>query len=88
MLLAGTNDLRQRKTDPKSLAEALHDSINELKSFSNFQDVFVVKIPPRCDIASINHKVNLYNQLLDDHFANTDSVSLIDIVPLDNRFLL
>ena len=68
--LAGTNDLRKRKIIPKFLLEALDDSINELKSFGNLQDVFVVKLPPRCDIASVNHKVNIYNQLLDDHFAN------------------
>ena len=31
VLLAGTNDLRERKTSPKSLLEALGNSINELK---------------------------------------------------------
>ena len=69
------------------LLETLDDSINELKSFSNLQDVFLVKLPPRCDIASLNHKVNIYNQLLDDHFTNIESVSIIDTVPLENRFL-
>ena len=87
VLLAGTNDLRKRKCSPKSLLEALDDSINELKSFSNLQDIFLVKLPPRCDIASVNHKVNIYNQLLDDHFTNIESVSIIDTVPLENRFL-
>ena len=87
VLLAGTNDLRKRKCSPKSLLEALDDSINELKSFSNLQDIFLVKLPPRCDIASVNHKVNIYNQLLDDHFTNIESVSIIDTVPLGNRFL-
>ena len=56
-------------------------------SFSNLQDIFLVKLPPRCDIASVNHKVNIYNQLLDDHFTNIESVSIIDTVPLENRFL-
>ena len=56
--LARTNDLHKQKTSPKSLLEALDDSINELKSFGNLQDVFVVKLPPRCYIASVNHKVN------------------------------
>ena len=51
VLLAGTNDLCKRKTGPKSLLEALDDSINEFKSFSNLQDVFLVKLPPRCDMA-------------------------------------
>ena len=87
VLLAGTNDLHKRKCSPKSLLEALDDSINELKSFSNLQDIFLVKLPPRCDIASVNHKVNIYNQLLDDHFINIESVSIIDTVPLENRFL-
>ena len=87
VLLAGSNDLRKRKTGPKSLLEALDDSINELESFSNLQDVFLVKLPPRCDIASVNHKVNIYNQLLDDHFTNIESVSIIDTVTLGNRFL-
>ena len=87
VLLAGTNDLRKRKCSPKSLLEALDDSINELKSFSNLKDIFLVKLPPRCDIASVNHKVNIYNQLLDDHFINIESVSIIDTVPLENRFL-
>ena len=67
VFLAGTNYLSKRKTGPKFLLEALDDSINELKSF-NLQDVFVVKFPLRCDIASVNHKVNIYNQLLGDHF--------------------
>ena len=87
VLLAGTNDLRKRKCSPKSLLEALDDSINELKSFSNLQDIFLVKLPPRCDIASVNHKVNIYNQLLDDHFTYIELVSIIDTVPLENRFL-
>ena len=73
VLLTGTNDLRKRKTGAESLLE-------------NLQDVFVVKLPPMCDIASVNHKVNIYNQL-DDHFSNIESVSIIDTVPLENRFL-
>ena len=56
---------------------------NETKKPSAYR----VKLPPRCDIASINHKVNVYNQLLDDHFTNIESVSIIDTVPLENRFL-
>ena len=87
VLLAGTNVLRKRKTSPKSLLEALDDSINELKNFSNLLDVFVVKVPPKCDIALVNHKVNIYNQLLNDHFTNIESVSIIDTVNLENRFL-
>ena len=69
------------------MLEALDDFINELKRFStcNLQDMFVVKLPPRCDIAS--HEVNIYNQLLDGHFTNIESVSIIDTVPLENRFL-
>ena len=74
VLLAGT-------IDPKSLPEALDDSINEFESFSNLQDVFVVKLPPRCDSASVNHKVNIYNQLLDHHFTNIELVSTIDPAP-------
>ena len=87
VLLAGTNDLRKRKSSPKFLFEALDDSINELKRFSDLQDIFLAKLLPRCDIASVNHKVNIDNQLLDDHFANIESVSIIDTVPLENRFL-
>ena len=87
VFLDGTNDLRERKTSSTSLLEAFDDSINELKSFSNLQDVFLVKLPPKCDIGSVNHKVNIYNQLLDDHFTNIESVSIIDTVPLENRFL-
>ena len=64
------------------------NSLVAVKSFSNLQDVFVVKLPPRCcDIASVNHKVNIYNQLPDDHFTNIESVSIIDTVALENRFL-
>ena len=69
------------------MLEALDDSINELESFSNLQDIFLVQLPPRCDIASVNHKVNIYNQLLADHFTNIESVSIIDTVPLEDRFL-
>ena len=46
VLLAGTNDLRKRKCSLKSLLEALDDSINELKSFGNLQDIFLVKLLP------------------------------------------
>ena len=84
VLLAGTNDLRKRKTSPKSLLEVLDDSINELKSFSNLQDVFLVKLPPRCDIASVNHKV--WKRTLDDYISPLENISSDRIVGIQCNF--
>ena len=50
VLLARTNDLDK--------------SLTELKRFQNVNEIFLCKIPPRCDYVSINTKVKLYNQLL------------------------
>ena len=83
VLLAGTNDLSRRQTTPRKLLDELIDSINELKKFENIKTLFLCKLPPRSDHAVINRKVSEYNDLLSQHFAEYESVIVIDTVPLE-----
>ena len=76
VLLAGTNDLSRRKTQPINL--------DELKKFTNVKSIFVCKLPPRSDISRVNQKVYEFNQLL-VKFSNSDFVSVIDTVPPERR---
>ena len=84
VLLAGTNDLSRRQTTPRKLLDELIDSINELKKFENIKTLFLCKLPPRSDHAVINRKVSEYNYLLSQHFAEYESVIVIDTVPLEH----
>ena len=68
VLLAGTNDLSKREVKPEDLIENLGKSLTELKRIQNVNEIFLCKIPPRCDYVSINTKVKLYNQLLFELF--------------------
>ena len=47
VLLAGTNDLANRKTSPEELTEELDKQITELKGFNNLGHIFLCKIPHR-----------------------------------------
>ena len=65
----------------------LDDSISELKRFSNIGQVFLCKIPPRFDHHNINTKVCLFNELLAEHFLDTeDFLSVVDTVQPEIKF--
>ena len=85
VLLAGTNDLSRRKTQPINLMDNLIESLDELKKFTNVQSIFVCKLPPLSDISCVNQKVYEFNQLLLNKFSNSDFVSVIDTVPPERR---
>ena len=86
MLLAGTNDLSRRQATPYKLLDELIDSANELQKFKNIKTLFLCKLPPRSDHAVINKKVSDYNDLMSQHFAENESVIVIDTVPLERDF--
>ena len=83
MLLAGTNDLSRCQTTPRNLLDELIDSVNELQKFKNIKTLFLCKLPPRSDHTVINRKVSDYNDLMPQHFAENESVIVIDTVPLE-----
>ena len=83
VLLAGTNDLGRRQTTPRKLLDELIDSINELQKLENIKTLFLCKLPPRSDHAVINRKVSECGGLMSQHFAEYESVIVIDTVPLE-----
>ena len=83
VLLAGTNDLSRRETTPHKLLDELIDSVNELQKFENIKTLFLCKLPSRSDHAVINRKVSDYNDFMSRHFAENESVIVIDTVPLE-----
>ena len=85
VLLAGTNDLRKHQSSAESLAGSLVDSINKLKDFDNVKQIFVCKLPPRSDIATVNVKVNLYNQLISSKCSEMNSVHVVETIPLERK---
>ena len=85
VLLAGTNDLSSRSVSPEILISSLENSIAELKEFSNLQQIFICKIPPRFDFHNVNSKVTRYNVLLEEHFPDSDFVHVLDTVTPEFR---
>ena len=85
VLLAGTNDLSSRSVSPKILISSLENSIAELKEFSNLQQIFICKIPPRFDFHNVNSKVTRYNVLLQERFPDSDFVHVLDTVTPEFR---
>ena len=83
LLLARTNDLSRRQATPHKLLDELIDSVNELQKFENIKTLFLCKLPPRSDHAVINRKVSNYNDLMSQHFAENESVIVIDTVPFE-----
>ena len=82
-LLAETNDLSRRQTTPHKLLDELIYSVNELQKFENIKTSFLCKLPPRSDHAVIHRKVSDYNDLMSQHFAENESVIVIDTVPFE-----
>ena len=87
VVLTGTNDLNRRNVTPQSLIDQLVDHIAVLKEFCNVKNIFVCKITPRSDGHVINSKVSEYNELLDEHFSNQDSLTLLPTIPLEASLL-
>ena len=88
VLLAGTNDLSDRRITPEKLIDKLDASLTELKQFSNVNQIFLCKIPARFDFQSINHKVSQFNQLLLERFSDTEEFfNVIETIPSEFRFL-
>ena len=85
VLLAGTNDLSSRSVSPEILISSLQNSITELKEFSNLNQIFICKIPPRFDFHNVNIKVTRYNVLLEEHFPDSDFVHVLDTVTPEFR---
>ena len=85
VLLAGTNDLSSHSVSPEILFSSLENSIAELKEFSNLQQIFICKIPPRFDFHNVNSKVTRYNVLLEEHFPDSDFVHVLDTVTPEFR---
>ena len=85
VLLAGTNDLSRRQTTPHKLLDELIDYMNEFQKFENIKTLFLCKLPPRSDHAVINRKVSDYDDLMSQHFAENESVIVIDTVPLERE---
>ena len=83
VLLAGTNDLSRRQITPHKLLDELIDSVNELQKFENIKTLFLCKLPPRSDHPVITRKVSDYDDLMSQHFAENESVIVIDAVPLE-----
>ena len=87
VVLAGTNDLNRRNVTPQSSIDQLVHHIAVLKEFCNVNNIFVCKITPRCDQHVINSKVSEYNELLDEHFSNQDSLTVLPTIPLEASLL-
>ena len=85
VLLPGTNDLSSHSVSPEILISSLENSIAELKEFSNLQQIFICKIPPRFDFHNVNSKVTRYNVLLEEHFPDSDFVHVLDTVTPEFR---
>ena len=86
VLLAGTNDLSDRRITPEKLIDKLA-SLTELKQFSNVNQIFICKIPARFDFQSINHKVSQFNQLLFERFSHTEEFfNVIEAIQSEFRF--
>ena len=74
VVLAGTNYLNRRNVTAQSLIDQLVDHIAVLREFCNVKNIFVYKITSHCDRHVINSKVSEYNELIDEHFSNQDSL--------------
>ena len=65
-------------------------SSDDFQTFFVFQfciPVSVCKITPRCDRHVINSKVSEYNELIDEHFPNEDSLTVLPTIPLEASLL-
>ena len=58
-----------------------------MKEFCNVKNIFVCKITPRCDRHVINSKFSEYNKLLDEHFSNQDSLTVLPTIQLEASLL-
>ena len=78
-------DLRKHQSSAESLAGSLVDSINKLKDFVNVKQIFVCKLPPKSDFATVNVNVNLNNQLISSKCSEMNSVDVVETIPLERK---
>ena len=87
VLLAGTKDLSKRDVSLEDLMKEVDGSITKLKQFLNVGQIFLCKIPPRFDHHNINMKVCLFDELLAEHFLDTeDFLMVVDTVQPEIKF--
>ena len=61
--------------------------MNEITEFHNLHHIFLCQLPPRFDFHNINAKVTCFNQLLIEHFADTEEfVTVVDAVPAEFKY--
>ena len=79
VLMAGTNNLRNKKVTPESLFETLCNSIDKIRTVYDGK-LFLCKIPPRLDLAFVDSKIARYNDLLslDLKLSNVLLIETID----------
>ena len=80
VVLAGTNDLNRRNVTPQCLIDQLVDHIAVLREFCSVKNIFICKITPHCDRHVINSKVSECNGLIDEHFSNQDSLTVLPTI--------
>ena len=87
VLMAGTNDLSNRKVSPEDLIKSTDEYITQIKGFSNVGKIFICKMPPRCDFHAVNLKVSEYNSLLVERFDKTEEfLEVIDTIKPEIRY--
>ena len=88
VLLSGTNDLAPRGVNPDDLIDKLDKSpLIDLTRFDNVQHVFLCKIPSIFDSHNINSKVSRFNELLVEHYLDTEEwITTIDTIPPEIRY--
>ena len=87
VLLAGTNDLANRKTSPEELIEELDKQTTELKGFNNLGLIFLCTILHRFDFHVVNSKVIKFNELLHERFSDTEEfITVINTIPPEFKF--
>ena len=87
VLLAGTNDLASHNVSPDELIKKLDESISVLNTFQNLHHIFICQLAPRFHFHNVNSEVIHFNELLLEHFADTEEfVTVLDPVPAEFRF--
>ena len=83
--LARVKDYITRHQNVKADLVLLAGTNDLSKEFSNLQQIFICKIPPRFDFHNVNSKVTRYNVLLEERFPDSDFVHVLDTVTPEFR---
>ena len=84
VLMAGTNNLRNKKVTPESLFETLCNSIDKIRTVYDSK-LFICKIPPRLDLAFVDSKIARYNDLI-SLGLKLSNVLLIETIDRELKF--